>query len=103
MFFEEDDAPLATPMDAMREYAENVGRDNPDAAWIITPYDVWMENPFYDGPSVPHPDDYPDDYDEYDGEPMGPNDLSDDADALASAGWGTDEDYGYSGDMDFDY
>lgn len=26
------------------------------------------------------------------------NDLSDDADALASAGWGTDEDYGYYGD-----
>ena len=29
-----------------------------------------------------------------DGEPMGSNDLSDDADALASAGHGTDEDYG---------
>ena len=26
------------------------------------------------------------------------NDLSDDAEALASAGWGTDEDYGYYGD-----
>lgn len=25
-------------------------------------------------------------------------DMSDDADALASAGWGTDEDYGYYGD-----
>lgn len=25
-------------------------------------------------------------------------DLSDDAEALASAGWGTDEDYGYFGD-----
>jgi hypothetical protein len=31
---------------------------------------------------------------EEDGEPMGSHDLSDDADALASAGWGTDEDYG---------
>ena len=28
----------------------------------------------------------------------GPDNLSDDADALASAGWGTDEDYGYYGD-----
>lgn len=26
-----------------------------------------------------------------------PDDYSDDADALASAGWGTDEDYGYEG------
>lgn len=33
-----------------------------------------------------------------DGEPEGSHDLSDDADALASAGYGTDEDYGYYGD-----
>jgi hypothetical protein len=32
-------------------------------------------------------------------EPLGSHDLSDDAYALASAGWGTDEDYGsYGGD-----
>jgi Zn-finger nucleic acid-binding protein len=31
-------------------------------------------------------------------EPTTPNDLSDDAEALASAGMGTDEDYGYYGD-----
>ena len=31
---------------------------------------------------------------EGDGEPVGPDDLSDDGDALASAGFGTDEDYG---------
>jgi hypothetical protein len=35
-----------------------------------------------------------------DGEPAGPNDLSDDAEALASAGRGTDEDYGYFGGED---
>ncbi len=29
-----------------------------------------------------------------DGEPMGSHDMSDDAEALASAGWGSDEDYG---------
>ena len=33
-----------------------------------------------------------------DGEPEGSHDLSDDGDALASAGFGTDEDYGYYGD-----
>ena len=34
---------------------------------------------------------------EDDGEPEGFYDLSDDGDALASAGFGTDEDYGYFG------
>jgi hypothetical protein len=33
-----------------------------------------------------------------DGEPQGSYGLSDDGDALASAGWGTAEDYGYFGD-----
>lgn len=32
-----------------------------------------------------------------DDEPTGSLDYSDDADALASAGWGTDEDYGFFG------
>jgi hypothetical protein len=34
-------------------------------------------------------------------EPFGMTDVEADADTLASAGWGTDEDYGYFGD-DFD-
>lgn len=42
----------------------------------------------------------PSEYDS-DGEPEGSHDLSDDADALASAGWGTDEDYGYYGGEDY--
>ena len=55
-----DDSPdhLATPAEAMKEYAENFGRDNPDKAWILTPWDVWEANPFYTGPAVPHPEDY---------------------------------------------
>jgi len=36
-----------------------------------------------------------------DGEPTGSYDLSDDGDALASAGFGTDEDYGYYGGEDY--
>ena len=36
-----------------------------------------------------------------DGEPHGSYDLSDDGDALASAGFGTDEDYGYFGGEDY--
>lgn len=42
-----------------------------------------------------------DDDEDDDGEPVGPYDMSDDAFVLASAGMGTDEDYGYYGDMDF--
>ena len=38
---------------------------------------------------------------EPDDEPEDPyTDAEADADTLASAGWGTDEDYGYSGDLD---
>lgn len=38
-----------------------------------------------------------DDFDADGTEPIESHDLSDDGDALASAGWGTDEDYGYDG------
>jgi len=41
-----------------------------------------------------------DNYWDFEDEFLG-NDFSDDADALASAGWGTDEDYGYFGEEDY--
>lgn len=48
-------------------------------------------------------DDGPFDNDEdYDDEPCGSHDLSDDADALASAGFGMDEDYHHDCDDFFD-
>jgi hypothetical protein len=43
-------------------------------------------------------DDEPEPEPEPDDEPHGSHDLSDDGDALASAGWGTDEDYGGGND-----
>jgi len=49
----------AMPADAAREYAMNVGRENPQRAWILTPYDSWEPNPFYSGPPVRHPEDDP--------------------------------------------
>lgn len=59
---------MATPMDACREYALNVGRDREESAWILTDFDVWMPNPFYSGPPVPHPEDdmrgWKEDYDD---------------------------------------
>lgn len=45
-------------------------------------------------------DDERDDFDDYDGYEM--SDVEADADTLASAGYGTDEDYGYYGYDDFD-
>jgi len=52
---------LATPEDAMREYANVVGEDHPDRAWLLTDYYVWVRNPHYRGPPAPHPDDCRDD------------------------------------------
>lgn len=34
------------------------GAERPDLAWIGTDRDVWHKNPFYQGPPVPHPEDY---------------------------------------------
>ena len=48
---------FATHTEAMNEYGANAGRENTERAWILTPYDVWVANPFYRGPAVPHPED----------------------------------------------
>ena len=55
--YEEAHTPLATPTDACKEYARNVGVDHLDRAWILTDYDTWEKNPFYVGPPVRHPED----------------------------------------------
>jgi len=47
---------IATISEACREYATNVGRDRPDAAWVLTDWDSWEPNPFYLGPLMPHPE-----------------------------------------------
>lgn len=48
---------LATPSEACREYAYNVGRESTGRAWILTDRDTWERNPFYVGPPARHPDD----------------------------------------------
>lgn len=50
---------MSFQQDAAREYARNVGMDNPDRAWILTDWDTWERNPFYQGPPVPHPEEEP--------------------------------------------
>jgi len=48
---------IATGSESLREFAHNAGMDNPDRAWLLDSRDVWVANPFYSGPAVPHPED----------------------------------------------
>jgi hypothetical protein len=48
---------MATQGDAYREMVGNIGSDNPDQCWILTPFDTWERNPAYTGPDQPHPED----------------------------------------------
>lgn len=41
----------------LQNYAEAHGEMNPQRAWILTPVDVWIKNPYYTGSPVPHPED----------------------------------------------
>ena len=40
-----------------RAGAREMGAYNRDQAWILSDRDVWYENPYYQGPPVPHPED----------------------------------------------
>ncbi len=49
-------------MEDLNEWAQYAGQDRPDREWLLHPCDVWVVNPWYDGPPQPHPEDYdPDD------------------------------------------
>jgi hypothetical protein len=61
------DERVATEAEADREFADAVGRDRPDQAWLLSDRDVWYANPFYQGPAVRHPEDDADDYEDEDG------------------------------------
>lgn len=34
------------------------GSKHSEKPWILSDRDVWVQNPYYVGPSVPHPDDF---------------------------------------------
>lgn len=57
--YNEDSAP-ATMSQAVAEYAANVGQENRERAWILSPFDSWERNPFYNGPAVKHPEELAD-------------------------------------------
>lgn len=48
----------ATPHEAMAEFARNTGHETPEQAWVLTDYDIWVHNPHYRGPKVPHPEEH---------------------------------------------
>lgn len=48
---------MATQSEAYCEMVQNIGADNADKCWILTPFDTWERNPAYTGPDVPHPED----------------------------------------------
>ena len=58
--YEERESRLATPAEAVDEFARNIGGEFPDRAWLLHDWDVWVKNPAYAGPPVPHPESYDD-------------------------------------------
>lgn len=48
---------LATNSEALAEFAWNAGMDNPDKAWLLHDWDIWVANPHYAGVRPPHPED----------------------------------------------
>jgi hypothetical protein len=39
-------------------YGRVVGETRAEEAWLLTNQDVWVSNPHYEGPAVPHPESY---------------------------------------------
>lgn len=54
--YEREEEHLATPAEAVAEYARNIGGEYPDRAWLLHDWDVWVANPHYVGPPVMHPE-----------------------------------------------
>lgn len=81
---EERESRLATPSEAVAEFGRNAGMDRPDQAWLLHDWDVWVKNPFYAGPPVPHPESDQDYHDDgasplpSDHQPRAPRDAGDD-------------------------
>lgn len=59
--FEDDDYAdhVATNSEAISEFAWNAGAIDPERAWLLHDWDVWVANPHYRGPPVPHPESDP--------------------------------------------
>ncbi len=49
----------ATTRQAVNEWVEYVGYQNPETEYLLSDYDTWEVNPHYRGPKGPHPEDEP--------------------------------------------
>jgi hypothetical protein len=77
-YYDERDERLATPQEAVSEFAWNAGAEHAEQAWLLHDWDVWVKNPHYSGPPVPHPESDPLDYEAADpGDRPYPVDLDD--------------------------
>lgn len=47
---------VATNNEAFAEWAWNAGSDDSATPWLLHPHDIWVANPHYTGPVVPHPE-----------------------------------------------
>lgn len=59
--------PPATQEEAVNEFVDHAGLDDPEREWILSDYDTWHHNPHYSGPKGRHPE-----ADDYDDEVFGP-------------------------------
>lgn len=41
---------------ALHQFGCVYGAERPERAWILTPFDTWEANPYYQGPPVRHPE-----------------------------------------------
>lgn len=56
MDFDPDYGPINPIREAVREWTWIVGQENPNQPWILSDWDTWEPNPFYQGPPAPHPE-----------------------------------------------
>ena len=63
---------VATPDEAVREWAYNCGGDacRITSQWLLHDFDVWVRNPHYTGPAQRHPEDYNCEDEAREGEPQ---------------------------------
>ena len=53
--YEEDH--IASPQEAVNEWADWVGIEHRDRQWLLHDRDIWVKNPHYTGPDQRHPED----------------------------------------------
>ena len=56
MFNDYDEYAAPSVNDSLQVFAHTVGEENKDHAWLLHDRDVWIANPHYTGPEVPHPE-----------------------------------------------